>query len=78
MKNGEEQGERVQGSVQARDGGAMDQDGGQKGVSDSLDSGYFGRWSNRMRGGMDVGGEERKGTMWVFGLSNLERGSACG
>ena len=56
----------------------MDQDGGQKGVSDSLGSGYFGRWSNRMRGRMDVGGEERKGPMWVFGLSNLERGSACG
>lgn len=26
-----------------------------------------------MRGGMDVGGEETKGTLWVFGLSNLER-----
>lgn len=45
----------------------MDQDGGQKGVIHWILDTW---WSNRMRGGVDVGGEARKGTLWVFGLSN--------
>lgn len=78
MKNAEEQENRSRAASRLEMVGPWTRIGGQTEVSDSPASGYFGRWSNRMRGGMDVGGEERKGTMWVFGLSNLERGSACG
>lgn len=35
-------------------------------------------WRNWMRGRVDVGGEARKGTMWVLLPEQLERGSACG